>query len=669
MTVELPVKLKVTGLSEIKLGLSELQGSWDLQKKAIEGMVGALGATAVFTGAISFLKSAHEAAQQSRTSITLLTNQLGFYSSALDDQAEALSKNLFIQKNEILAADQRLLIYTREESSIKKLIPGIIDLAKVKGIDLVTASNNVGLALKRADESAAGHIITIRGLGVAFKATGTEAGNVAALQDALAKAVGGSAKAVADSLDGWSKLSFWIGKANEDIGKLVFGVSASEEKSRKYNASVVMLADNQKELVKINEAAKTSTTYYGQSIEEARKYVEDNIAALTKEVKAYESETKAAKESTTNRSKEAQAAEENGKLQEEADNLTLASKKNKLLKEKAYAISVGADIALVNKVYGDKIAKIDEEIAAKKQEALHKQAEAEKRDQEQREKAAKEYEDKMAADAKAAWEEKQKLTIDGYKNQERMDIAAAGKLKNNFDKEKALVKAKFDYEIKAARLKGQETAGLEQEEAEKIREIDQQNVIFKKQVLGNTLSMMDQLTAGSKKAAGLHKATASGEALVSAGEAEMGVIENSGKFIKTFGPVAGPIIMGVEMAMIAGIAAEQIASIAAAKMGYGGVVRGGTPGVDSVPAMLMPGEIVYNPVHPNPALASMISNTDNSSAVSHHYNISMPITIHGNPTNTTIAKVGEVTEKAVLSAMRRLQNTGKISAIGLTIRH
>ena len=142
MAVEVPVRVSINGVSDVKNGLNQITESFNLSKLAVEKMVGAFAGAAVIAKTVQFLKEAHDAAQENRTSITLLTQSMGFYSSALDDQAESMSKSLFIGKNEILQADQRLLIYTREESSIKKLIPGIADLAKIKGTDLVTAANN-----------------------------------------------------------------------------------------------------------------------------------------------------------------------------------------------------------------------------------------------------------------------------------------------------------------------------------------------------------------------------------------------------------------------------------------------------------------------------------------------------------------------------------------------
>jgi hypothetical protein len=677
MGIELPVKVRLTGQQEVQAGLNQLQSSWNLQAKAISGMVGALGATAVFAGALSFLKAAHTAAQDSRTSITLLTAQLGFYSSALVKQSEVLSKKLFIDEGDILKADQRLLLYTREEASIKKLIPGIIDLAKVKGIDLTTAATAVGLALKRADEAAIGHVITIRGLGVAFKATGTEAGNVAALEAKLESAVGGSAQAVADSLDGWSKLGYWTEKITHDFGRMIFGLSKAEEKNNAYKQNVAMLADNQKELAKVTEASKTSNTYYGESIVTVKERIENNITALKAQVDAYENVDKIAKETATNNAKNAEAAEETDKLQAEADNLTLERKKNKLLKEKEQAISIGVSVALANEVFGAKIAKIDEEITKKKEEELKKQQEDVNKTVKAEEKAFEEIKKQQEDNAretyenqKKAAEEKQRFDEEQQAATDNIGILEINAIKNRFTRQEVAIKKEHNKELVelkkylALKLITQKQYSdaialiqkIEKDEIAKMRHEGQE------QALGETVRNLGIIASKHKEFVIAYKLAAIAQATIDTYKSAESVYAGFST-IPIIGQGLG--IAGAAIAIAAGLANVQM--IAAQKMAYGGVVTGGVPGQDSVPAMLMPGEIVYNPAHPNPVLSSIISE-DNSTTSSHHYHISMPITVHGNPTNTTVAKIGEVTERAVINALKRAQNLGKISAPGLVLR-
>jgi hypothetical protein len=128
--------------------------------------------------------------------------------------------------------------------------------------------------------------------------------------------------------------------------------------------------------------------------------------------------------------------------------------------------------------------------------------------------------------------------------------------------------------------------------------------------------------------------------------------------------------MGVELAGIIAEAVYQVQQIESAKMAYGGIARGGTPGVDSIPAMLMPGEVVYNPAHPNPALASMIgggmSNSNNQQTTHIHM---APIVVNGNVSKSTAAEIGRVTQKALISALKEAQVNGNVTASGLVVRH
>lgn len=60
--------------------------------------------------------------------------------------------------------------------------------------------------------------------------------------------------------------------------------------------------------------------------------------------------------------------------------------------------------------------------------------------------------------------------------------------------------------------------------------------------------------------------------------------------IEAFGPIFGPIIGGTASAALIAFGAEQIGKVTAAR--DGGLITGGVPGRDSVPAMLSPGELV-----------------------------------------------------------------------------
>lgn len=184
------------------------------------------------------------------------------------------------------------------------------------------------------------------------------------------------------------------------------------------------------------------------------------------------------------------------------------------------------------------------------------------------------------------------------------------------------------------------------------------------------LSSMSMIADATKANAQVKKRIAEGEAIISAGKAALGVLENSGGFLKAFGPVAGYIMEGLELAGITAEAVMQVQKIEGAKMAYGGVLRGGIPGRDSVPVMGMPGEIMYNPAHPNPALAAMISQNAGSTTTSTETHIHMgSIIVNGNADKRTQAAMQDAVDKGLTSALRKAINSGKISANGLVVRN
>jgi hypothetical protein len=64
------------------------------------------------------------------------------------------------------------------------------------------------------------------------------------------------------------------------------------------------------------------------------------------------------------------------------------------------------------------------------------------------------------------------------------------------------------------------------------------------------------------------------------------------KSMSFFGPIAGPVIGATLAAAQIAFGIEQLHRINAQKLADGGIVEGGLQGMDSVPAMLMPGELV-----------------------------------------------------------------------------
>ena len=271
------------------------------------------------------------------------------------------------------------------------------------------------------------------------------------------------------------------------------------------------------------------------------------------------------------------------------------------------------------------------------------------------------------------------------------DDARTAALKNAKDEEKDLNKAlqlQGDLKIRAAKKTGKDkilllekdyktelallqrnglsTVELEKQYSEErtriAKEEMEQKISFVTNLAQNDLAMLSKTLEGHKGTAIARKRIAQGEALVSGAQGVMGVLANTDEYLKWLGPVAGPIAEGVELGLIAAMTVSQLGVIERSKMAYGGVVTGGTPGVDSVPAMLMPGEVVFNPALPDSRLASQFGN--------HTANIGgTTIVVQGNVSKSSINQIGQVTEKALISALRKAQYMGKITARDLKVRN
>jgi len=80
--------------------------------------------------------------------------------------------------------------------------------------------------------------------------------------------------------------------------------------------------------------------------------------------------------------------------------------------------------------------------------------------------------------------------------------------------------------------------------------------------------------------------------------------------IEFFGVPAGPVIGGVLAAAQVAFGVEQLHRLNAQKLADGGIVSGGIKGIDSVPAMLMPGELVIPQRDANDALNAIGASRD-----------------------------------------------------------
>jgi hypothetical protein len=242
-----------------------------------------------------------------------------------------------------------------------------------------------------------------------------------------------------------------------------------------------------------------------------------------------------------------------------------------------------------------------------------------------------------------------------------LEKTTAGRLKILEDDQKK--------ELNDAKKLGANVSLLEKQQAEVRIEFAKHErdmkIQFGLDYASSTIGMLSNIADAFKANSILKKRLAEGEAIVQGGKGVLGVIENTGSYIGAFGPVAGPIAEGVEIGLIVANTAAEISKIESAKMAYGGIVRGGTAGIDSVPTMLMPGEIVYNPAMPNPALASAMGGNTSTSNTNIHLG-DTHITIQGNASSQTVSDIKGAIQsenqrkRQMMADLKEFQTNGKI---------
>jgi|GEM_PF-4320211 len=267
---------------------------------------------------------------------------------------------------------------------------------------------------------------------------------------------------------------------------------------------------------------------------------------------------------------------------------------------------------------------------------------------------------KKAIEAKYHKDKEKVDKDDGRKMQEAQEIydaAAETRQSNKVKKEIAALQKEYDRKKKLLIDAGMDTINLDKEFSAERLQIQEQAA---EASLNTTTGNLKQIAEKNRSFTGAYKVTASAMALIDTYKSAESVYAGFATI-----PIIGPGLGMAAAALAIATGLENVAKIDSAKMAAGGVVSVGEPGRDSVPAMLMPGEIVYNPTRPDPNLANMISSTTAGNTSHLHMG---DIHIHGNADSRTVAAFGKAQEQAVLNALKRWQQAGKFTAPGLKIR-
>jgi hypothetical protein len=140
-----------------------------------------------------------------------LKTALGYTSSALDDQAEALSQKLIMDGEEVKSVQIQLANYIKNDEYVRKLTPAVLDLAAATGMDMAQAAKLVGKNIQDDSGELAKFKISIDG------AKGS-AERVDSVVKGLTASFGDQAEALAKSKDGFDRMAVSWNDFKEKIG-------------------------------------------------------------------------------------------------------------------------------------------------------------------------------------------------------------------------------------------------------------------------------------------------------------------------------------------------------------------------------------------------------------------------------------------------------------------
>jgi hypothetical protein len=615
MAAVVPIKLEVTGAEQVKSTLKDI-GKF-------------VGAAFAVDKIKDFVALGLKEWSQAQAASNSLTAALGKQSDALINLANATAKQSKFKSEELTAGYSRLAMYGLTEKQIIKLAPAFDDLAAVTG-DTETAAKMLGQAVVNGT----GKLVQY---GVDLDKTTTLEKRLTSVVDQSTEAFGGQAKAAFDAMNPMEKMT----RVFEDSAAAV-GEALVPTLNELYDAMpdiTVVLSNITKGIISVFKFAQLGLTMIVAAVVGAM----DGLVTLISKIPGHPKFIDGWKE-----------------------NLDIFTKTT--------VDQMGTISESIDKIW-EKSEKVPETRKKKKQgpgEGEDKEAE-----KLEKEKAAAILRIQQESDQLYLNENEQKMYMLGVQYEEDMAL-----FKDN-EAEKAKIAAL--YEGKLTKVVKDEEKRIRDEreknfnkfidnESEKMA-VDQENAMQREALArreaeqkkldqelamnatADQLGQIAQLLEGHKEFIGLYKTMAIAQATMDTYAAAISAY-NSAVKTPIVGPVLGPIAAGVAI----GFGLENVGKIASQKFAYGTKVTGGVPGQDSVPAMLMPGEIVYNPALPNPSLLEGVG--DNYTNIG-----GTQIHVHGNVSKGTVAEIGRVTEKALISAMRKAQVLGKITSNGLKIRN
>ena len=186
----------------------EIKGNFvNAIKGAVVAYIGMQGIQKV----TQFLKESRLEYQESVRVQAQLRTALGYTSTALNQQAEALGQKLKVDNEEITAVQVKIANYVKNDEAVKQLTPAILDLAAATGMDMASAANIVAKAINDDSDELGKFKIAVDG------ASGS-AERTQSVIDGLTSKFKGQAEALTTSKDGFDEMALSWKNFEEKVG-------------------------------------------------------------------------------------------------------------------------------------------------------------------------------------------------------------------------------------------------------------------------------------------------------------------------------------------------------------------------------------------------------------------------------------------------------------------
>lgn len=284
---------------------SEIKGNF---ANSIKGAVIGLAGFAVVGKVTGFLRDARIEFKENVMMQNQLRVALGYTSTSLNEQADAIAKKLVLDNEEITAVQIKLANYVKNEDQVKKLVPAVLDLAAATGMDMASAANMVARGIADDSEELGRFKISVDG------AKGSTE-RINSVVEGLTKNFGGQAQALATSKDAFDQYGVALKNLQEgtfknltfaanvafrtfsDFGRLLAGTSFKkiQEESGKYFEELKKNYNGE-----VDEAKNASDKKIAIANAEAARKEQLRIDNLEKYKKIKADEIKAAQEAADN---------------------------------------------------------------------------------------------------------------------------------------------------------------------------------------------------------------------------------------------------------------------------------------------------------------------------------------------------------------------------------